>query len=266
MKNYKYAINTFYDKYLYSTDISDILDLYLTDEANNDSDLKKVQTVLACFHGELNYYFECLNARIKGNRYFAAQPSRELINLVNDVFEFGSALKNSPYNFKTTKQCYALLKTAQGFLQESGGSEIPPDTQPLLLPKYSPIFDLNYIKEMSKEKNPTVELIRIISKVSTNDTEYSKMSTDEKLEKLNMCIEYLLKTNGKYIHLDYKLIFGDFVNEKDIVLYRNTTNCFRHGSEDAIKSRAILDNDYKIFLIEYGMLVVQSLLSYLKKD
>lgn len=266
MNNYKFVIESFYEKHnLDENARPDILDLYLTKNANNDTELKKVQIILSIFHNELNYYFDYLNTRIKGKRYFPAHQSRELIYLINDIFEFSSALKGSFYSFRTTKQCYALLKKAQSFLRESGGSDIPDDVEPLILPKYTPIFEADFLKNNLKGSDPSNDLVEIITKVSTNSTEYSKMSNDEKLEKLNMAIEYLLKTNGKYVHLDYKELFGVFISEQSIVSYRNITNCFRHGSKDAIESRNLISERYKRFLIEYGVLICHQILSYLKQ-
>lgn len=152
-------------------------------------------------------------------------------------------------------------KKAQSFLRESGGSDIPDDVEPLILPKYTPIFETDFLKNNLKGSDPSNDLVEIIAKVSTNSTEYSKMLNDEKLEKLNTAIEYLLKTNGKYVHLDYKELFGVFISEQNIVSYRNITYCFRHGSKDAIESRNLMSERYKRFLIEYGVLICHQILS-----
>lgn len=260
MNNLDYLINNFYIKYCGDDFAIEYISYSYLNDNVTDINLKKVQMVLSAFHNDLNYYFDCLNSRIKGNRYFPASDSRELLYLINDVFEFCRTLKNSNYSFTATKQCYALLKKAENFLKESGGTEIPDDIEPLNLPKYSPIFES--LPHGSTTKKASEDLINIIYKVSNNDINFTKMSIDEKLEKLNMAIEYLLKFNGKYIQIKYEKIFGEFVNEQDIVSYRKTTNCFRHGSKDSLKCRNAMSEKYKIFLVDYGSMVCSCLFQY----
>lgn len=260
MRNLEFLINEFYLKYCDDDfSIEYVPYSYLSDKTDIE-DYKKVQMILSSFHYNLNYYFERLNYRIRGKRYFPASDSRELLYLIDDIFEFSKALKSSDYRFSTTKQCYALLKKAQSFLQERGGTEIPNDIEPLNLPKHSPIFELSSYGSYTK-KVPN-ELIYIISQVSNNDVNFIKMSIDEKLEKLNMAIEYLLKVNGKYVQIDYDKAFGEFVIEQNIIAYRKVTNCFRHGSKDALKCRNELSECYKLFLIDYGCMICSCLSQY----
>lgn len=260
MNNLDYLINNFYIKYCDDDFAIEYISYSYLNDNVTDINLKKVQMVLSAFHNDLNYYFDRLNSRIKGNRYFPAHDSRELLYLINDVFEFCRALKNSNYSFTATKQCYALLKKAENFLKERGGTEIPDDIEPLNLPKHSPIFES--LPHSSTTKKVSEDLIKIIYKVSNNDINFTKMSIDEKLEKLNMAIEYLLKFNGKYIQIKYEKIFGEFVNEQDIISYRKTTNCFRHGSKDSLKCRSAISEKHKIFLVDYGSMVCNCLFQY----
>lgn len=95
--------------------------------------------------------------------------------------------------------------------------------------------------------------------ISNRSASFSEMATDEKIAELNNMIENLLKKDGKYIKLDYSSIAFSFLDDEKIREYRKVTQCFRHKTEESIAEKNSYTDLQKQFLIDYGILIVNTI-------
>ncbi|KIM18359.1 hypothetical protein HW41_05025 [Apilactobacillus kunkeei] len=120
-----------------------------------------------------------------------------------------------------------------------------------------------------QQKNPSLGLDDSIEKlfvaISNRQAFFNDMSTDEKLASISNLIENMLKVDGKFIKLDYSKICFDYISDDDIKRYRKKLNCFRHGSNESINERKAYSDEQKMFLIDYGIIIVKTI-RYLTKQ
>lgn len=114
-----------------------------------------------------------LNERISNHtRYYTAAKSRDLIDLINDIFELIYYLRNTKYEFKIERSYYFYLKEALNYLKNSGGTTVPNNVKQITIVKYEKIFkfivDDNKYIEIQKETND------LLSKVSNRNTVFYK--------------------------------------------------------------------------------------------
>lgn len=115
------------------------------------------------------------------------------------------------------------------------------------------------LKILKKEKyQMSYELDEIFKKVSTRSADFNKMISNEKLEAICNCIEYLLKPNkksDKFIVLNYD-DSCDYLSDEIVKGFRNKLECFRHSTEEDLKKRDEFTDNQKEFLINYGLLIM----------
>jgi uncharacterized protein (TIGR02391 family) len=108
------------------------------------------QKVFSYFHENLNSLFEFMNNKSSVNSHYNADESRGLINIINELREVKSGLKNTDYDFEINNSYIEQFKYVQTFLKQSGGSPIPEDYEKFTIIKYEHIFYL-------KNKNTLLE-------------------------------------------------------------------------------------------------------------
>jgi hypothetical protein len=106
------------------------------------------------------------------------------------------------------------------------------------------------------------DTIRIIS---TRGADFDSMELDEKLSTLNNLLENLLKSNGKFISLDYKSIFFGYFTENQVIDFRKKTHCFRHGDQQAIQDRKKYSKKEKELMIDLGIFIAIHIHRYTNK-
>lgn len=114
-----------------------------------------------------------------------------------------------------------------------------------------------------KKKNENLEVEEDINllfkKISTRNAQFEEMSSDEKLKEIGNLIENMLKENGNYKKLDYKIIGFDYIDDETIKKYRNQVQCFRHATEEALNERKNFTDEQKLFLIDYGVVIIKAI-------
>lgn len=113
-----------------------IKDIYSNEGSSNNTDLN---FIFSFFHYRLNELFEYLNKRIV-NGHYNAEPSRTLLETIEQIDECKTFLKNSPYAFEITRHYQSALDKSKDFLEPSGGSRIPDGFEPISIEKYEPLF------------------------------------------------------------------------------------------------------------------------------
>lgn len=118
-------------------------------------------------------------------------------------------------------------------------------------------------------KSNSIEVDELIDQkfieISNRNASFNNMSTDEKLAEIANLIENLLKKDGKFITIDYSSICFDFLSDGTVTNYRKKMQCFRHATEDAIIERNNYTEEQKDFFIDYGLVIVKTIYSLLKK-
>lgn len=95
--------------------------------------------------------------------------------------------------------------------------------------------------------------------ISTRQASFESMSTDEKLAEIINLIENMLKKDGKYAELDYKIVCCEFITNDQIKKYKNAMQCFRHCTDESILERKKYTEKQKDFLIDYGLTIVKAI-------
>ena len=113
------------------------------------------------------------------------------------------------------------------------------------------------IKSSHIEINDSIE--QKFKEISNRSASFDSMKTDEKLEEISNLIENLLKKDGKFLTPDYTSVCFDFITDTMIKDYRKMLHCFRHSSDEAISERKTYSEDQKIFLVDYGLIIVKAI-------
>lgn len=106
---------------------------------------EKLRTIFAWLHGGYINLFRTLNERLpsgENGAHFWAEPSRELIFIIELTISLQSALKKTEWAFSIDEYYDALIKQCRDFLSNSGGSTIPPNMKRVVLCYVEPIFRL----------------------------------------------------------------------------------------------------------------------------
>lgn len=103
----------------------------------------KLREVLTTLHYYFITLFRTMNERLptgENGVHFWADPSRELISIIEITIGLYNTLKNSKYAFDIDNYYYELIKKCRNFLSSSGGSELPANMQKIDLYYIQPIF------------------------------------------------------------------------------------------------------------------------------
>jgi serine/threonine-protein kinase len=135
------------------------LDLYLS--VNCDS----IRSIFSTFHEKLIALFKSMNSRLpteKDEAHFWADPSRELIFIIEKIEGLQRILKNTAFSFSLVDTYKKIVEKCKIFLSPSGGSTIPLGVEKIELYYTMPIFIQNNvvaIKRRNEEQNFNLELI-----------------------------------------------------------------------------------------------------------
>lgn len=236
--------------------------LYLDIYSDKSVDVikSKLYYLFAVFHCRLNFDLAELNHRITTHdRHFRADDSRNLLSSINSIFSLINNLKGSKYEFIINKSYYFYLKNAIKYLKETCGSTIPESVTQLELIKYEKIFNFVNIDKEYIKAEPNID--EVLSLVSTRNAKFEEMAEDEKLQNLNIAIEYMLKEKNKYMQFDYDNTFCGFVSEQKVIEFRNITQCFRHATQENLEKRKRFTTLQKRFMANYGLIICMAILN-----
>lgn len=108
-----------------------------------------------------------------------------------------------------------------------------------------------------------IELAESIEKkfkdISNRQASFQNMSTDEKLAEIANLIENMLKKNNKFLSIDYSTVCFNYIDESKIKEYRKKLQCFRHSSSNSLEERASFTKEQKMFLIDYGLIIIKTI-------
>jgi serine/threonine-protein kinase len=134
--NFENAIETHYRKLADSLSI-EYEELY--ESISNE----KLKILFSTLHAKVISLFDSMNHRLPTtdqSAHFWADPSRELIQSIEIIEALERSLKKSEFSFSIDEYYRERLYFCKTFLNKSGGSPIPPNTEKLELYYTIPIF------------------------------------------------------------------------------------------------------------------------------
>jgi hypothetical protein len=105
----------------------------------------------ASIHERLNGLLLFLNTKIDRGGHYNADPSRELLALIEEIRDLRSSLAREGITLVTRPDYARTLEECAAFLVYSGGSTIPEDFKKVELERYQPVFSTGgaVVKEKS---------------------------------------------------------------------------------------------------------------------
>lgn len=189
---------------------------------------ERLEEIFSTLHHIITRNYDAMNSRLPTNEnpnHFWAENSRELIMAIENINNLEKSLKDTFYSFYVDDYYKEIINISKKFLEKSGGSEIPPHTEKVLLYYTIPIFiksDTIQIKKQDEMKTYTKKFIGEGSYANVykyKDEEYNKyfviksakkdLSINE-LERFKKEFEITKQLNSPYIIETYT--------------YHNTTN------------------------------------------
>ncbi|MFC0232960.1 protein kinase family protein [Vagococcus entomophilus] len=186
----------------------------------------RLRFCFAVFQNQFNSLFSLLNKKANYNNHFNADPSRELIALIEKYEEFEYSLSKTHDAFKIMDDYVEAMRFIQPHLSNSGGSPIPEDYQLLNIVKYEPIIFFEKKIEIVKENNRLYSSLKLVNSGSYamvykfKDTFYNqifalkrarKELTSTELLRLKKEFENMRNMDSLYVLKVYK--YNDDANE-----------------------------------------------------
>ncbi|MEQ7178393.1 protein kinase family protein [Enterococcus thailandicus] len=218
----------------------------------------RLRFCFAVFQNQFNALFSFLNEKAKSNNHFNADPSRDLIILIDKYEEFEHALSRTDYAFKMIDNYVNTIRFIQPHLSNSGGSTIPEDYQLLNIVKYEPIIYFEKRIEIVKESSSLYSSLKLVNSGSYamvykfKDTFYNqtfalkrarKELTSTELIRFNKEFENMKNMDSLYVLKVYS--YNDDANEFIMEYVKQTLKEF------------IDSNNTKLELFERKRLVAQ---------
>lgn len=111
----------------------------------NEIDNEKLKIIFSWLHAGYISLFKTMNERLPTHEYgahFWAEPSRDLIFIIELTISLQSSLKKTKWAFSVDEYYDSLIRQCRIFLSKSGGSAIPPHMEKVELCYVEPIFHL----------------------------------------------------------------------------------------------------------------------------
>ncbi|MBN8253630.1 protein kinase domain-containing protein [Priestia flexa] len=102
----------------------------------------ELRKIFAISHENLNALFSFMNDKARTNNHFNADPSRDLLFIINRLKKLQVNLKETEYAFTLDGYYEKILSYCESFLSPSHGSSIPEDFTDITLIEIKPIFFL----------------------------------------------------------------------------------------------------------------------------
>lgn len=102
--------------------------------------------------------------------------------------------------------------------------------------------------------------------ISNRQASFNNMTSEEKLAEIANLIENMLKKDGNFISIDYSKTCFEYIDEETVKNYRQKLQCFRHSSEKSIKERESFSGEQKLFLIDFGLVIIKVIYAELFKN
>lgn len=96
--------------------------------------------MFSVLHKQLNEHFEAINGRAKSTHHYWADPSRDLLALIDDLRQDLHDLGRAGVEITLDRRYEDSIERCQPWLSPSGGSAVPEDFELIDLVKHEPVF------------------------------------------------------------------------------------------------------------------------------
>ncbi|MET8152578.1 protein kinase family protein [Actinoplanes sp. NPDC049668] len=115
--------------------------------------------MFAVLHMLLNKHFEEINDRARTSRHYWADPSRELIALIDDLNQDLADLKAAGIQVALDDRYRQAIERCVPWLAMGGGSRVPDDFEPIALIKHEPVFSRpTTVKLRKRDTQPKLKM------------------------------------------------------------------------------------------------------------
>ncbi|WP_158560615.1 hypothetical protein [Paenibacillus contaminans] len=116
----------------------------LYDDYYESIENESLKQIFPLFHAILNNFFSFMNQKLSPGYggHFNADPSRELIDVIEAFQKLQANFKKSPVAFELDPYYMDLIVRCSSFLSKSGGSPIPSDFPMIELIEHRTIFSI----------------------------------------------------------------------------------------------------------------------------
>ncbi|EOA3408657.1 protein kinase [Enterococcus hirae] len=168
---------------------------------------ERLQIILSTLHKEFQTLFKLMNDRLPtkdSEAHFWADPSRELIHIIQITNDLIRELSATPYAFQLDEYYTNLISNCETFLSESGGSALPPNMNKVILYYTKPMFIFDDTVAIKKTKNRVIyQLKQNIGSGSYADVfkykdEFYNKEFAIKVAKKNLTTKELLRFKEEY--------------------------------------------------------------------
>ena len=132
-------------------------------------DNEKLKTIFSWLHAGYMSLFRTMNERLPTHEYgthFWADPSRDLIFIIELTISLQSSLKKTKLAFSIDEYYDSLIRKCRDFLSKSGGSTIPPHMEKVEICYVEPIFNLTESVVINSESHSFVANLKQIGEGS----------------------------------------------------------------------------------------------------
>jgi eukaryotic-like serine/threonine-protein kinase len=119
---------------------------------------KRFGHVFASLHERLNHNFDLINGRAKTTKHFWADPSREMLALIEELEDVLEVLKVAGFEVIFAAEYRAAVDRCKPWLAMTYGSEVPDDFEQIRLIKFQPIFSMSETSVRLKKQQSAVKL------------------------------------------------------------------------------------------------------------
>ncbi|MBA5265776.1 protein kinase family protein [Enterococcus hirae] len=168
---------------------------------------ERLQIILSTLHKKFQTLFKLMNDRLPtkdSEAHFWADPSRELIHIIQITNDLIRELSATPYAFQLDEYYTNLISNCETFLSESGGSALPPNMNKVILYYTKPMFIFDDTVAIKKTKNRVIyQLKQNIGSGSYADVfkykdEFYNKEFAIKVAKKNLTTKELLRFKEEY--------------------------------------------------------------------
>lgn len=147
-----------------NNDLNDLKDMTFI-ELYKDVENEILRDNFTILHGNLVKLFKIMNERLPTNEngnHFWADPSRDLIKIINACLDLKKRLVKSEYDFSIDEYYENTIHQCMVFLSSSGGSQIPGNMEKIELYYSIPIFKLNQSIQITRSEKKIYQTLKLI--------------------------------------------------------------------------------------------------------
>lgn len=154
--------------------VADPVELMLADLTTRYAEMPVAETYLrlytseapfgrafASLHERLNVHFSAINDRAKSTRHYWAEPSREMLALIEELEDTFESLTVAGFEMVFADEYRDALDRCKPWLSSGGGSTVPDDFEQIRLIKFKPVFTRPETAMRLKKQKSTIPLTMV---------------------------------------------------------------------------------------------------------